>query len=401
MKCPKCHYLSFDPEPRCRNCGFSLSLEAPDLPIAVETAASSPLADLELRPADADALGSATVEVTKAVDDAPIPSGQLPASVSAPLPRPVRRVASAPRARTRSAQDEGAKESLVTPLSATAPSSPNPTTELPLFVRELTDEVDPASQKPSRSGAALHDFPVEPRALDTGSPAVVATSSVEAVRAMPTAARGETLESEVEISLVSRFSDAKSASEVTSGGPSAMWSSARRKVGPVDRDLPNDVARITRREQQAQQAEAGAALADRAGVGRRLAAAVVDGLILAAILSALTAVTLRWTLLGWDDLAMLSAWPTSVFFGLVSYWYLSLFTAATGQTLGKMLVGIRVVALDADGTAAAPLSPARACLRELIALPSMLMLGLGFWPALVGTERGLHDRLAATRVVRA
>ena len=48
MKCPKCHYLSFDPEPRCRNCGFSLSLEAADLPMAKETAADAPL-DLELR----------------------------------------------------------------------------------------------------------------------------------------------------------------------------------------------------------------------------------------------------------------------------------------------------------------------------------------------------------------
>ena len=27
MRCTKCHYLSFDPEPRCRNCGHDLSME--------------------------------------------------------------------------------------------------------------------------------------------------------------------------------------------------------------------------------------------------------------------------------------------------------------------------------------------------------------------------------------
>lgn len=189
--------------------------------------------------------------------------------------------------------------------------------------------------------------------------------------------------------------------EVPGTGAAAMWSGTRRRLGPLDRDLLNDLERIEKQEQQANEAASDSRPVDRAGVGRRLAAAVVDGVILAVILSGLTAVTLRWTLLGWDDLALVSTWPTTVFFCLVAYGYLSLFTAATGQTPGKMLVGIRVVAVDADGTASAPLSPARACLRELIALPSMLFLGLGFWPALVGAERGLHDRLAATRVVRA
>ena len=27
MRCPKCHYLSFDPDPRCKNCGYDLDVE--------------------------------------------------------------------------------------------------------------------------------------------------------------------------------------------------------------------------------------------------------------------------------------------------------------------------------------------------------------------------------------
>ena len=37
MKCPKCHYLSFEPEPRCRNCGYDLSLSPPaDLDLQIK-----------------------------------------------------------------------------------------------------------------------------------------------------------------------------------------------------------------------------------------------------------------------------------------------------------------------------------------------------------------------------
>jgi hypothetical protein len=40
-------------------------------------------------------------------------------------------------------------------------------------------------------------------------------------------------------------------------------------------------------------------------------------------------------------------------------------------------------------------------LRALFTLPSVLVAGAGFLPALMGEERAVHDRLAHTRVVRA
>ena len=44
MKCPKCHYLSFEPEPRCRNCGYDLLEPMPDL--TMELGRGRPLADI-------------------------------------------------------------------------------------------------------------------------------------------------------------------------------------------------------------------------------------------------------------------------------------------------------------------------------------------------------------------
>ena len=60
MKCPKCHYLSFEPEPRCRNCGYDLSLGQDDLDDVIVKPDETPLTDFELRSAD-DARGRAPV----------------------------------------------------------------------------------------------------------------------------------------------------------------------------------------------------------------------------------------------------------------------------------------------------------------------------------------------------
>src|SRR6187549_3691497 len=51
MRCPKCHYLSFDPEPRCKNCGYGFSPDDDDLLIRDEDLPAAPFADISLRPA--------------------------------------------------------------------------------------------------------------------------------------------------------------------------------------------------------------------------------------------------------------------------------------------------------------------------------------------------------------
>lgn len=52
MRCPKCHYISFDDSDRCRNCGYEFSLSvdvaALDLPIQTGEEAIGPLSDFAL-----------------------------------------------------------------------------------------------------------------------------------------------------------------------------------------------------------------------------------------------------------------------------------------------------------------------------------------------------------------
>lgn len=75
-----------------------------------------------------------------------------------------------------------------------------------------------------------------------------------------------------------------------------------------------------------------------------------------------------------------------------------LYTAALhggpGQTVGKLLVGVRVVALDGEA-----LGFGAALLRSLAYLVSLLPLGAGFLMAgLRRDKRALHDLLAGSRV---
>jgi len=89
-----------------------------------------------------------------------------------------------------------------------------------------------------------------------------------------------------------------------------------------------------------------------------------------------------------------------IFLGGVSVAYLLMFTAAGGQTVGKMLMGLRVVG-DTVDSIDDHLTMAQAALRAVLAPLSVLVLGLGWLPALFGRGLALHDRLAHTRVVRA
>jgi len=77
--------------------------------------------------------------------------------------------------------------------------------------------------------------------------------------------------------------------------------------------------------------------------------------------------------------------------------YLVAFTAG-GQTLGKMVTGIRVVP---EGTGGSP-DVGRALIRTVFWVVLAIPAGLGFLTALGSRDRrGLHDRFAGTRVIRA
>jgi uncharacterized RDD family membrane protein YckC len=127
----------------------------------------------------------------------------------------------------------------------------------------------------------------------------------------------------------------------------------------------------------------------------RVAAALVD-LVILGLIDALTvyfaARLCGLTLREWRVLPLV---PLGAFFLLLNGGYLTLFTAAGGQTIGKMAFGLKVVGYDR-----APVPVALSLLRALGCLASTLCLGVGLVPAFMGGRLALHDRLADTRVVR-
>jgi uncharacterized RDD family membrane protein YckC len=134
-----------------------------------------------------------------------------------------------------------------------------------------------------------------------------------------------------------------------------------------------------------------------AGFGRRIAAAAIDLLILATIDAIVVYFTLRICGVVFADLNILPKGPLLAFLLVQNGGYLVAFTV-TGQTLGKMAAGIKVIPAESD----APLDIDRALLRTFLWLVLAVPAGLGFVSALFNRDRcGLHDRFARTRVVRA
>jgi uncharacterized RDD family membrane protein YckC len=134
---------------------------------------------------------------------------------------------------------------------------------------------------------------------------------------------------------------------------------------------------------------------------RRVLAATLDLALLAAIDAGVLYSTLRLVGLEFAEAAQVPVVPFVAFLALLNGGYMAVFTAAGGQSIGKMVMGIKVVTIDESrGSDRVPLG--QAVLRAAGYLVSALPAGLGFLPALFGPERrAVHDRLAHTRVVKA
>ncbi len=134
-----------------------------------------------------------------------------------------------------------------------------------------------------------------------------------------------------------------------------------------------------------------------AGPAARVAAALVDVVLLAGIDLAVVWLTLRIAGLEptAEGVAMLRPVPMAAFFVVLAFLYLVGFTLGGGQTVGKMLTGIRVTGDDGRGV-----DLTGAVVRALGCLVAVLTLGALYIPAFVGNDRrAVHDRLAGTRVV--
>jgi uncharacterized RDD family membrane protein YckC len=146
-----------------------------------------------------------------------------------------------------------------------------------------------------------------------------------------------------------------------------------------------------------------------AGLVRRLLAAIVDATLVVALFIALQALASvvvghglpRLSQLGPGGLvdallagSMMAATGLALF-ALLGASYLVILHAGPGQTLGKRLVGIRVI--DGFGQ---PLGLGRSFVRTLALVPSAGLAGLGvLWIGFDRERRALHDRLADTHVI--
>ena len=94
---------------------------------------------------------------------------------------------------------------------------------------------------------------------------------------------------------------------------------------------------------------------------------------------------------------LLPSWPAVAgYLAALGLLYAGYFTGTTGQTLGKIALGLRVV--DAGGQ---PPGYLRASLRALLGCVGVLLAGGALVPmAFDPARRALHDRLLKTRVVR-
>ena len=130
--------------------------------------------------------------------------------------------------------------------------------------------------------------------------------------------------------------------------------------------------------------------------GRRVAAAMIDVMLLAAVDLAVVYLTLQLCGLTMADMAVLPIPPLVGFFLLLAGGYVVSFTVAGGQTIGKMAFRIRVIGADGNAVRASV-----AMLRAAAYVVSVLPFGVGFVAGLFDCQRrALHDRLAETRVVK-
>jgi uncharacterized RDD family membrane protein YckC len=347
MKCPKCGYLGFETSERCRNCGydFSLALEVgpPDdeLPLRSSAGAGAPMGDFDLSAFDT----SQAAEEPGPLDLDRLIGDQQPDAESTGPTREASRAARAPGA----------------PSAPGTPGAPGRT------------EPHPTASSRTRSHPVAPGAPALP--LFGGDDDTPLITSPRPLRP-PLSVRRTT-------------------PEIPRVRPRSHQSSAKHQDGDLTFQIDPDQSASGAAPQHPLATPADAlAFAPRAA---RLGAAIVDVVLLGMINSAVVYLTLALAGLTWQESAVLPRIPLVAFLAILNGGYVTVFIAAAGQTIGKMVTGVRVIREDGQRV-----SIAGAVVRALGCAGSLLTFGLGYLPAFISADRrALQDRIAGTRVVRA
>jgi uncharacterized RDD family membrane protein YckC len=358
MKCPKCGYLGFETTDRCRNCQYDFSLtpfsSEPELTLHGAEHRRESANDFDLPPIkrQTDALSATALDLDRLFGDAEAPKRAQPSPVFEPPP-----VAPEPE-----------PELATIDMLNAAPEF------------EVAGEPEPVMAMASA---------VEPEPDDMLNPGSGPTFDIESDEAaLP-------------------FDDAP-----LMPPPAARTPLAVRRSTP---DIPRNRPRTTRpvrvdsllnlEDSSPKSSEAANAATDTVALllempslGVRVGAGLIDLVLLVGIDAAVLYLTLRVTGLqnSIEDLRVLPPIPFIGFLAVLAFGYVSAFTVAGGQTIGKMALSLRVIGDDGR-----PVDAAGGMLRALGCMLVPITLGLSYLPALFTSDhRALHDRLAGTRVVQ-
>ena len=351
MKCPKCGYLGFETTDRCRNCQYDFSLapftSEPELTLQGADRGAESGNDFEL-PAIApqsDRLSASTLDLDRLFGD-PEPSASAPPD-SNELRR--ERILEPP---TLTARDDDAPEAIKEPIDDSSLAFPAqgdpPAITMPAPPAAMTAAADD-------SGLPFDDGPIVPPPA-ARPPLAVRRSTPEVPRNRPRTTRPVRVDS-------------------LDFEPSA-------KSGAASQAASDTVA----------------SLMEMPSLGARVSAGLIDVLLLVGIDAAVLYLTLRVTGLQntIEDLRVLPAVPFVGFLATLAFGYVAAFTVAGGQTIGKMVLSLRVIGDDGR-----PVDAAGGTLRALGCMLVPIPLGLSYLPALFTSDhRAIHDRLAGTRVVQ-
>ena len=352
MKCPKCGYLGFETTDRCRNCQYDFSLapfsSEPELTLHgadrnIESANGD--FDLSTGARQGDRSSTSALDLDRLFGDAdPGPAKQ--------------------------------SEPTITVLDDEQPPAPIVIDDEPAAAIAMSIENEPAAI------AAVYE-PEQASEPHEESPSVMTAASDDA--ALP-------------------FEDGPIMPPPAARQPLAV----RRSTPEVPRNRPRttrpvrtepldfEPARTATASQDA--SETVASLMELPSLGARVGAGAIDLLLLVGIDAIVVYLTLRVTGLQntLEDLRVLSPVPFIGFLFTLAFGYVAAFTVAGGQTIGKMVLSLRVIGDDGR-----PVDAAGGMLRALGCMLVPITLGLSYLPALFTSDhRAIHDRLAGTRVVQ-
>lgn len=129
-----------------------------------------------------------------------------------------------------------------------------------------------------------------------------------------------------------------------------------------------------------------------AGFWRRSLAIFIDGLLLWLLNIAIGIVLTAWTQPFYSDFYYFQASPSS----FLQYFYNILLIGYTGQTVGKKIMGIKVVSITGER-----LNWGQVVVRELFKIVSGLALLLGYlWMLWDKDKQTWHDKVAKTYVIK-